>query len=115
MEPSVHPDPAFLRPNVSRVRRVYLHSTPLAPGEVALCWDDYPIKRVGIPKVAAEHPSIPKLTRALWHRARDPAIALGVHLISHAPSWHKIILWHYHHLVSVVVLCQMSAEEACLH
>ncbi len=86
LEPSVHPDPAFLRPDVSRVRRVYLHAAPLAPGEVALCWDNYPIKRVEVPKMATEHLSIPMLTRALRHRARDPAIAPGVRLISHARS-----------------------------
>ncbi len=115
LKPLVYPNPAFLCPNVSRVRRLYLHSTLLAPGEVSLCWVAYPIKRVEILKVATEHPSIPKLTRALRHRARDPAIALGLHLISHARSWLKVILQHYQHLVGVMLLCQMSAEGACLH
>jgi hypothetical protein len=88
LEPSVHPDPAFLCPDVLWVRRVYLHAAPLAPGEVALCEDNYPIERVEVLKVATEHPSIPKLPRALQHRALDPAIAPGVRLISHARSWH---------------------------
>jgi hypothetical protein len=52
LELPVHPDPAFLCPDVSRVCRVDLHAAPLAPGEVALCRDDYPIKRVEVPKMA---------------------------------------------------------------
>jgi hypothetical protein len=58
LEPSVYSDPAFLHPDVSRVRRVHLHAAPLASGEVALFRDDYPVKRVEVPKVAMEHPSV---------------------------------------------------------
>jgi hypothetical protein len=115
LELSVHPDPAFLCPDLLWVRRVYLHAAPLASGEVALCWDDNPIKRVEVPKVGSEHPSVPKHPRALRRRARDPAIASGVHLISHARSWYQVVLWHYHCLVCVMQLCQMSAEGVCLH
>ncbi len=58
LEPLAYSNPAFLCPDVSRVRRVHLHAAPLASGEVALCWDDYPVKRVEVPKVATEHPSV---------------------------------------------------------
>jgi hypothetical protein len=115
LELPVHPDPAFLHPDVSQVHRVDLHAAPLAPGEVALCWDDNPIKRVDVPKVVLKHPSVPKLPRAPRHRARDLTIAPGVCLVSHARSWYQVILRHNHCLVCVMLLCQMLAEGVCHH
>jgi hypothetical protein len=60
LEPSFYSDPAFLRPDVSWVPRVHLHAAPLALalGEVALCQDNYPVKKVEVPKVGTEHPSV---------------------------------------------------------
>ncbi len=115
LESLVHPDPAFLRPDVSRIRRVDLHAAPLAPGEVALCRNDNPIKRVEVPKVASKHPSIPKLPRAPRHRARDLTIAPGVCLVLHARSWYQVIFRHNRRRVCVVLLCQMSGEGVCHH
>ncbi len=115
MELPVHPDPTFLCPDVSRVCRVDLHAALLAPGEVALCQDDNPIKRVEVPKVTSKHPSVLKLPRAPRHRARDLTIAPGVRLVLHTRSWYQEILRHNHRLVCVVLLCQMSAEGVCHH
>ncbi len=103
----------YINPN--RVCRVYLHAAPLASGEVALCWDDYPIKRVEVQKVASKHPSIPKLPRAPRHRAGDLAVASWVRLVSHTHPWYQVILRHYHCLVCVMLLCQMLAEGVFCH